>query len=186
MLLHAQQIPDLLPRRHQRNSVRRPNGGQGLLHQIHQRLIAVRRLLAALQQQPVRGGDRQRGHLGQRVRPRLEYHQQHPDRDGDLLQLQPVGQPGPAQHPPDVRVAGLGDLLEAVREVLKLGGCQREPGEQRLRQAGLGGLGEVLRVGVEDVRLTGDEEVGEGVHALGALLRLEGLEGSTADSCCNG
>lgn len=48
---------------HQRDGVLGADGGERLLHDGEQRLVAVRRLLAALEQQPVGGAQRQCCHL---------------------------------------------------------------------------------------------------------------------------
>lgn len=84
VFVHGQQIADLLAGGHQRNGFLGADGGQRLLHQFDERLVTVRRLLAALQQKAVGRGHGQRGDLGQRIGARLEDHQQHADRDGDL------------------------------------------------------------------------------------------------------
>ncbi|TNN33464.1 hypothetical protein EYF80_056370 [Liparis tanakae] len=72
--------------------------------------------------------------LREAVGPRLEDDQQHPDGDGDLLQLQVVGHPGPPHHAPHAVPGRHGQLAEADGEAVQLRRRETQTVDQRLRE----------------------------------------------------
>ncbi len=120
-------------------------------------------------------------YLRQTVGPRLEDDHQDSDRDGDLPQLELVGQPGP--HGPS---AALGHLLDPGGERVELGRCDGEAADERAGEPGPGRVLEVDPVRVHDVRLADEEQLGHVVEDLRALGRGERLEHPAALPSCTG
>lgn len=145
----------------------------------------MRGLFAALQQQTVGRGHRERGHLRKRVRTRFENDKQNTDRNGDLLQVQALSELRVPQHSADVLKARVGDLLQPNRQALQLGRREGEAREQRLRNARFLRLFQVLVVRFEDVCLFGDEQIGQSVNAQRSLIGTQQLQLSAADSGWN-
>jgi hypothetical protein len=91
VLVHLEEVGHLVAAAHQGDGVRAAIVAQRLLDQPHEDAIAVGRLLAALHEEAVGAGDGQRGHLRQRVRPRLENDEQDPDGNGPFEDFERVG-----------------------------------------------------------------------------------------------
>lgn len=73
-------------------------------------------------------------YLRQTVGSGLEDDQQHSDGHGDLLQLQAMSHPGPAQHPAHAVLGGGGNLPQADGQAAQFGRRQAEALHQRRRQ----------------------------------------------------
>ena len=68
----------------------------------------------------------------------LKDDQQHPDGDGDLLQLQVVGHASPPQHPAHAVPRRDRDLPQADGQAVELGGGQAQAVQQLQREAACG------------------------------------------------
>ena len=79
--------------------------------------------------------------LGETVGAGLEDDQQHPDGDGDLLQLQVVGHARPPQHPPHAVPRRDRDLPQPDGQAVELGGGQAQAVQQLQREAACGRRG---------------------------------------------
>ncbi len=129
--------------------------------------ITLRRLLPALQQQPVPGADGERGNLRQRIGPCLEDNQQHADRRRDLVQNQAISKLRARKQPPDGLFL-LGDGTDAVRELAQFRGLQNQSLEKRVCDLSLA-RGDVLSVRIENGLLVALNGVGDRIEDTGAL-----------------
>ena len=131
--------------------------------------VGVLCLLATFQQQAVARADGEARDLRQRVRPGLEDDEEHAERRGDLLEVEPIRDLHLAQGARDGLRHGR-DLPRALRELRDLPGLHL----QAVHQVGLGvrrlrGL-HVLCVGRHDSGLVRLERIRDGAQELGALL----------------
>lgn len=81
-------------------------------------------------------------------------------------------------------MTGVGDLLQADGQTLQLGGRQRQTRQQRLGQPRFAALGQIDSVRLQNLRLLGDEQIGQFVHAGRTFLGRQRLQLTAADASC--
>ena len=132
----------------------------------------MRRRGRAAQHDRVARLQRQRGRVDGHVRARLVDHGDDAERDADLAQVEPVGQPLAADDLAD-GVGQRGDRAHGVGDAGEPRGVEREPVHQRVGEAVLAPGVEVAGVGLEDLgrallELLGDAQqrrvLGRGAH----------------------
>ncbi len=145
-------------------SARQPVGQPGALGRLArdpgQHGVGVRRARRAAQQHRVARLQAQRGGVDRHVRPRLVDDGDHAERDSNLAELEPVGQPAAVDDLAD-RVRQRRDRARAVGDPADARLVQRQPvhqsGGETRRAAGL----EIARVGLQDLRDPRLERVGD-------------------------
>lgn len=79
-------------------------------------------------------------------------------------------------------MTGVSNLLQADGQTLQFCGRQRQTRQQRFGQTGLGALGQIDGVCLQNLRLFGDEQIGQLVHAGGPFLWRQALQLTAANS----
>ena len=120
-----------------------------IAHHVHQRVVGLRSLAPALQEDGVPRAERQRGDLHQRVRARLEDDGEHTERTADLLEHEPLVELPPGENRAK-RILPRCKLSRSVGESLELRRVQLQPLHQRRCQPGR--RGQVAGVGLQDPR----------------------------------
>lgn len=141
--------------------------GQALLDAAGDRLVGVDRLGAAAQDGRVAGLQAQAGGVDGHVRPRLVDDPDHAQRHAHLADLDARGH---IAHVADLadRVGQRGDLAQALDHVVDARRGQRQAVQHRRLQAIGAAGGEVLLVGVGQLRAGGVQRIGRGQQ--GAVL----------------
>eukprot|EP00906_Rhabdomonas_costata_P016039 RCo022999 len=160
---------------HQRDRLHpsRQLGVDGLPQKLKQHLVAVVRLLAGLQQQPVGRRQGKRGDLREDVGAALEDDQKHAQGDSLLRQHQAVRQLHLLQHPPHHVVRAVRDLPQPNAQGVKLLLGELQAALQGRSDVVLLGPLQVLQVGAQDELPAALQEVGQLVDDLRALPRGE-------------
>ena len=156
-------------------------GRQHPLHDRHGGAVGRVRVLPALEHARVPALETEREHVQRDVRARLIDHADHPERHGDLPQLEPVREDA-VQQDAAQRRRKRSDVPHVGRDGVDARVRQHQPVVER---RGRVHAGQILRIGPEQLLLGGHEFVGDGAQhvvpeivgkAGDALARLLGLD----------